>query len=743
MAAPTVRRKLAPGTGLTVVTAMLVGGGVGLIAVGYRFLLESTTSLAFDTLFPRLRALLGPGAVLLLPFVGGLIAGGLLHTLARDAKGHGVPEVMEAVALRGGRIRPAIMMNALASVFTIGFGGSAGRVAPVVQFGSGWGFIVGHVLRVPPDRLRNLVACGAAAGIAVTFNAPLAGVFFALEVILDEVETHTFSTIVLASVTGSVVGRLFLRDSPVFVAPDYAPVSSAELLFYVGLGGVLALGGVAFIRLLDLVTAYFSRLRWWPPLLPAAGGGLLGVLALAFPQVLGMGMRTVDAALYSSLSWQLMLLLGPAKIVATAFTLGSGGAGGVFAPALFIGAMLGGAYGRGVHQWFPALSAPAGSYAMIGMAGLFAAASRAPITSILMLFEMTRDVHILLPALLTTGVSVAVAAWLEPESIYTRKLAKAGIDLRVFRRVNLMQVLTVAEAMTPAEQCHFVTRATPLSELAAWFAQHSRRGVAVLATSGELVGVVTLSDLRRADEGTLTVGEICTTDVQVAFSDESLEDALEHFARLDVAQLPVVLRHAPRTWVGMLERADIIRAYARATHDVTLHRRRVELLRLQRDSGAQMISVTLREQDRACGLRLRELRLPEDCLLVSIRRGRETIIPRGETRLLAGDRLALFVHPSRESAIRRMLRHGPDRRSPDAPLTRRLHIELPPQAAAVGLTLRELHLPDSCIITAIFRQGRIVIPRGDTVLAAGDRLEVLVAAAEAAQVQQRLTRSRA
>ncbi len=377
---------LTPDPWLTVVTPLLVGCGVGLIAVAYRWLLNAATTLAFSEVRPWLAGWIGSWAVVVLPALGGLIAGGLLHTLARDAKGHGVPEVMEAVALRGGRIRPAIMMNALASVFTIGFGGSAGRVAPVVQFGSGWGFIVGHLLRVPPERLRNLVACGAAAGIAVTFNAPLAGVFFALEIILDEVETHSFSTIVLASLAGSVVGRFFFRDAPVFVAPDYALTGSAELLFYVGLGIVVAAGGLIFIRLLDWVTERFAHLRVGVPFQPAVGGLLLGLLALAFPQVLGMGMDTVNGALYASLPWRLMVALGLAKIIATSFTLGSGGAGGVFAPALFIGAMLGGAYGVSVHHWFPALTSPSGSYAMIGMAGLFAAASRAPITSILMLF---------------------------------------------------------------------------------------------------------------------------------------------------------------------------------------------------------------------------------------------------------------------------------------------------------------------------------------------------------------------
>ena len=654
-------RRFPPETFAPILLAVVVGLGVGLGMAVYQWLLDGVGALAFGPVQGTF-GFLGRYSIVVIPVIGGLVAGPLLHFFARETKGHGVPEVMEAVVLRGGRISPQIVVNALASVFTIGSGGSAGRIAPVVQIGAGWGSAVGRLLRLSPERLRNLVACGAAAGIAATFNAPIAGVFFALEVILGEMETRALATIVVASVTGSVVGRYFFGDQVIFPIPDYALVDTTELLLYVGLGFAGALAGVLFARVLEWVTQLFRQWRIPEVFEPALGGLMVGLLAVFFPQVLGMGTQTIATALRVGFPWHVMLVLCLVKILATSFTLGSGGAGGIFAPALFIGAMLGGAYGALMQYWLPDVVAMSGAYALVGMATVFAAAVRAPITAVLIIFEMTRDYRLVLPLMLATVLSVVVASLLETESIYTKKLVNEGIDLRAFREFNVMRSIGVEEAMTPLSALTTVVATTSLRELEQLFETTKTRGFPVLDARGALHGVVTFADFRRARQmeawETRSVVDICATDPEVVFRDENLEDALRAFGLTGVGRIPVVARHDARRLVGLLQREDVIRAYARATRDLEERRRRAELWQMQRESKARLVKFTLRRGDAAAGKKLAELALPQECLLVSIRRGGQTLVPRGETRLLAGDDLVVMAAPSYDDMIRAALAQG-------------------------------------------------------------------------------------
>jgi len=654
-------RLFPPETFAPILLAVVVGLGVGLGMAIYQWLLDAVREVAFGPVQSAF-SFLGRYSIIVIPVIGGLLAGPLLHHFARETKGYGVPEVMEAVALRGGRISPQIVTNALASILTIGTGGSAGRISPVVQIGAGWGSLVGRVLRLSPERLRNLVACGAAAGIAATFNAPIAGVFFALEVILGEMETRALSTIVVAAVTGSVVGRYFFGDRAIFSIPDYALVDTTELLLYVGLGFAGALAGVLFVRALQWVTRLFQRWQVAEVFAPALGGLAVGLLGVFFPQVLGMGTQTIEAALQIRLPWHLMLSLCFVKILATSFTLGSGGAGGIFAPALFIGAMLGGAYGALIHYWLPDVASASGAYALVGMATVFAAAVRAPITAVLIIFEMTRDYRIVLPLMLATVLSVVVASLLEAESIYTKKLVSEGVDLRAFREFNVMRSITVEEAMTPLSALTTVTTTMSLRELAQRFETTRLRGFPVMDARGALYGIVTLADFRRGRQieawEERPVADICTADPQVVFRDENLEDALHAFGATGVGRIPVVARHDPRQLIGLLQREDVIRAYARATRDLEERRRRAELWQMQRESMTRLVKFTLHRGDAAAGKKLAELALPRECLLVSIRRGGQTLVPRGETRLLAGDNIVVMTSPSYDETIRALLAHG-------------------------------------------------------------------------------------
>ncbi len=373
------------------VLSLLVGAGAGLGAVAFRYMILGFTyaftghrdySAAGHASNPLLPGL-GIWFVVLAPVVGGLIYGPLVSRFAPEARGHGVPEVMLAVNRLGGRMRPQVpIVKSLASALCIGSGGSVGREGPIVQIGSALGSVLGQLVRVSESQLRLLVACGAAAGISATFNAPIAGVFFALELILRNFDTESFGFVVLSSVTADAIGRAAFGSHPFLTLPGFTFTSPLELVLYAGLG-VLAVGvGLTFIRVLyageDLADRLWRGPSW---LRPAAGGILLGLLLLAVPQMYGVGYPVLEHAVGGHYVILALLGLLAAKILATSLTMWIGGSGGVFAPSLFMGAMLGSAYGAVAHQLLPGLAAAAGAYGLVGMGAVFAATARAPITA--------------------------------------------------------------------------------------------------------------------------------------------------------------------------------------------------------------------------------------------------------------------------------------------------------------------------------------------------------------------------
>ena len=414
------------------ITAVLVGVGTGVGAILVRSLVEAVSHFSFEFL-PRLFGDAGPAFLVIAPTVGGLLVGILVQRYAREAKGHGVPEVMEAVALRGGRIRPIVaLVKALASALTIGTGGSAGSEGPIVQIGASLGSSLGQVLHLSDDRIRNLVACGAAGGIAATFNTPIAGVIFALEVILGAFSVRYFSTVVISSVIASVIGRAIYGDLPTFPLPvEYGVASLWEFALYPVLGILAAISGAAFIRCLYFFEDGFDAWRAIPEWSkPALGGLLLGSMALLYPRltgveyegtphIFGAGYEIIVAALNNELLLSTVLVLLLLKLIATCLTLGSGGSGGVFAPALFLGAMLGTAFAIGVETLFPGVVAPPGAYALLGMAAVFAASAHAPITAIIILGELTDDHRIVLPLMLAVIVA----------TLTSRLLMRGPVDL--------------------------------------------------------------------------------------------------------------------------------------------------------------------------------------------------------------------------------------------------------------------------------------------------------------------------
>jgi CIC family chloride channel protein len=418
-------------TQVLLLSRLVIGVGAGLGAVAFRELISGFTFLFFDLLRPALARLLGPYAVILLPAIGGLVFGPLIYVFAREAKGHGVPEVMLAVAQQGGRIRPVVAaVKSVASAICIGSGGSVGREGPIVQIGSALGSTWGQLFRMSESRMRTLVACGAAGGIAATFNAPIAGVFFALEVILGDFSTRAFGIVVIASVTAAVVGRSVFGNVPAFPVPASQGVQVGEFPFYLVLGLLGALAGVALTRTLYWCEDRFDALTLPEYLKPVLGGLLLGALGFFLPQVFGVGYPAMSAALAGRYALGLLALLVVAKMLAVSLTIGSGGSGGVFAPSLFIGAMLGEAYGDFLHGVIPGIVAHASTYGLVGMAAVFAGAARAPITAIIILFELTGDYAVILPLMIVVVLSTILADVVSKETIYTLKLKRRGIELR-------------------------------------------------------------------------------------------------------------------------------------------------------------------------------------------------------------------------------------------------------------------------------------------------------------------------
>jgi CIC family chloride channel protein len=422
-----LRSSFLPEQNYLIVLAVVVGVITGLGSVGFIQVLEWVAGVARGPIAASLGRF-GSAQLVLLPALGGLMVGPIVYRFAREAKGHGVPEVMTALATREGRIRKRVVtVKVIASSLTIGFGGAAGREGPMVQIGSAIGSTIGQWTKLTPNNVRTLVTCGAAGGIAATFNAPIAAAIFSMEVLIGRIHTD-FLLVLLTSLSSCMVARYFLGNFPAFMAPTYDLVSPGELPLYFLMGTLMGAAAIGYVRLLYWSEDAFAAWTFPEYLKPAFGGLMVGLILWVFPQIYGAGFPAVESALWVRFSWQLLLGLFVAELLANCATLGSGGSGGVFAPSLYMGAMLGGAYGSVVHGFFPEWTAGSGAYAMVGMAAFFAATAKAPTTSILILFEMTNDYRIMLPLMAATVGSVYVSHRMSPYSVYTLKLKRRGID---------------------------------------------------------------------------------------------------------------------------------------------------------------------------------------------------------------------------------------------------------------------------------------------------------------------------
>ncbi|MDX2434970.1 MAG: chloride channel protein [Desulfobacterales bacterium] len=681
--------QLAPREGLILlVMAVVIGVSTGLAAVVFIRLIAFIQTFFYgggEKILPELGRLW----LILIPVIGGLLVGPIIVKFAPEAKGHGVPEVMQALILRGGRIRPRVAIaKIITSALCIGTGGSAGREGPIVQVGSALGSSIGQWLHLSDARIKNLVACGAAAGIAATFNAPIAGVVFAIEVLLSEIQVTVFGNVVVSAVAASIVSQIFLGARPAFEIPGYVMQSPWEILLYVILGLLAALVGILFIRMLYYTEDVFDRLAIPEWLKPATGALLLGILAFCYPYVgtisyispndmalglpisenyphiFGSGFLFLEEVLQGRVPFFLLFLLIFLKPLATSFTLGSGNSGGVFAPSLFTGAMLGGSFGYLAMHLFPNLNIEIGAYALVGMAAVFSAAARAPLTSMLIVFEMSNDYRLILPLMAAGMVASTFAQWLHSDSIYSLKLTKRGIRFEQGRDLDIMQTVQVEEVMNKAPVT--VQQEQSVADLFAAFQETHLGGFPVMANETELYGMVTMQDMERTIQEMertlhrkavnlkdLKVWDVATPDPVTVFPDEPIWSAIRKMAPRDLARLPVISRNNPKQLVGVISRSNIVRAY-----NVGLMRKQKDELAqdrsaLRKVTGLEFTEIKVESNCSGTGKRLADISLPKNTNLVSILRYGTVIVPDGNTKILPGDVITVLCFSDQIESVKK------------------------------------------------------------------------------------------
>ncbi|MCP3175736.1 chloride channel protein [Desulfuromonas sp. KJ2020] len=508
------------------------------------------------------------------PVIGGLLLIPFGLFFARDMR-YGFPAFLEQVNLRGAKIPGrTIFTRGLASAITIGTGGSAGQEGPIAQIGGAIGSQFGQAFKVSGDRLKVLVACGVSGGVAATFNAPIAGVFFAQEIVLlSSFELSSFTSIVIASGMSTVVSRALLGNVPAFAVPPYVMGSAWEIALYVLLGMIIGVLAAAFIDVHFRVKEVFDKLRLPPLAKPIFGGLLVGVIGVFFPAVFGNGYEFMEAVMHGEGLWYLLAALILMKALATSITLGSGLPGGLFAPSLYIGAVTGGAFGKLAQIIFPSVAASPGAYALVGMGAFLSAATHAPMTAIFLLFEMTSSYEVIIPIMLSCVIGTAISRHFKKDSLDTVELSRAGINLEAGKERNIMKSIKVREVMSGSPES--IPENMTLGQFANFTATTRHTNFPLVSATGELTGIISVQDFmgvvfERDLRDLIVVKELATLDVITVTEDEDLDQAMRKIGYRNIEQLPVVDREGSNRLVGIISRRDMVAAYNRALMTRTL-----------------------------------------------------------------------------------------------------------------------------------------------------------------------------
>ena len=538
------------------VLTLLIGALTGLLVVAFILLTENFGA----RLYPM--GVSTPWRRLVVPVVGSLAMGYLLYRYFPDARGSGVPQTKAALFAREGKITLSTVFGKFfCTSATLASGIPLGREGPAVQVGGGIASVLGRAVGLPAERVKALIPVGAAAAVAAAFNTPLAAVLFALEEVVGDLHAPVLGSVVLASATSWGVLRLLLGNDPLFQVPQYQLVNSWELLVYGILGVAGGLVSVAFTQLLLRTREWFLKLPrktvWFQPV---AGGVLVGAMGWFVPQVMGVGYSYVGKALNDQLALKLMVLLLVLKLIAVVVSYGSGNAGGIFGPSLFMGAMLGGAIGAVAHHLFPSYVATPGAYALVGMGTAFAGIVRAPMTSVVMIFETTRDYSVIVPLMISNLVSYFISSRLQREPIYEVLAEQDGIHLPV--RVTSEQRKQVLQAMQPASQC--LEAEESLEEAVAKIGTSGQRTWLVCDPKG-LIGVITSDQLQTAVKGADSkrcVGDLVNgRDFPHLHTDHSLDLALDRMGATHTDMLPVVSRANVHQLLGVVRLHDVLKSY--------------------------------------------------------------------------------------------------------------------------------------------------------------------------------------
>jgi len=639
--------------GMAVIVGVLVGAGASLLI----FLIKSMGDIV--NLIPW-----GRWTPLLVLPVGILIAWAVASRFAPEVEGDGVPATIEGLTIRSGYLPTrAVFFKYVATTLTLGVGGSGGREGPIAQIGATIGSSIARHTNLGEDQVRSLVAAGAGAGIAASFNAPIAGMLFAMEVILRTLSIRHLSAVVVASVASAVTTYSLTGRELILRAPAYGLIEGhewQELIVYALVGIIAAILAWGFLRMMGATERLAGRLQGWTR--PLAIGLVIAAIGLMSSEVtdwsvLGTGQSFVAEIVKVTQSgneiWWALMVLAVLKMVATSLTIESGGAGGAFMPSLFIGA----AFGAGLAEllapiWTVTALRP-GPFAVVGMAAMFAAVARAPMTSILIVFEITTDYGLVLPLMLAVSLATLIADVLSPESVYTMPLIRKGIRLVRSSEVDVLDAVTVGDVMSTQEP---LTPHMTLEEAKDILDMHGHHGAAVL-DHGKLAGVLSMADILRVGMSGIVADAMTAKPVTVT-DRFPVSEALERMAALRVSRLPVVSEDDPTHLIGMFRRGDVVKAYHIALGAVTGVQMARERLRRRSEPGVSFFEVQV--PPRLSGRLLKDVPWPHDCTLVSIRRRTIVYVPRGSSTLEAGDVVTVFGTTEAKDQLVELLEHeGP------------------------------------------------------------------------------------
>lgn len=640
-----IPRNLAP-----LLLAGAVGLAAGFAAVALTAVVDGLT-IVFDELASILDGLAGGWTLMLVPAIAAIPVAFVVSRIASESQGAGVPYVMVAVERAGGFVRPIIAPAKLvATGFTLGGGGAAGREGPIVLIAASVASSIGRLARQPSDMLVLMVAAAAAGGIAATFLTPIAGTFFAMEVVLRRFNVRNFTIVVVSAVVANIVAISFYGDSAGLDLPDLDINSNWELFLHAIVGVSAAIAGILFVRTRFFTEDVFEFLGVSLSVRPILGLLGVGVLALIESNILGSGLDQIRIFAEGGTAVSTLAILMVLKLIAASLTIGSGASGGAFAPLLFVGATLGALMGAGFESALPNVVGPTGTYVVVGMAAMFAAAARAPLTSLFIVFELS-GYSLILPLMTAVALAAALAQLLTRDTIYNVRLRRAGLDVRDEPAPSPLDDLTVATTMrtdTP-----IVSRLATIQDLANAMSQSRGNVVAVADQQNRFIGLVTATDVASAverQELNRRAFDLAVVAPILVHPDDSLRHALSLLVEHDVRQLPVVAREDESRLMGMLTQRDVLREVAQpAARDSG---QRVAPTPVRRLVGAVEIELRVEPGSRAEMTTVSQLPLPEASVITAIHRRGEVVIPRGGVRLEANDLAIILSVPPEEAAVR-------------------------------------------------------------------------------------------